>query len=68
MCVIFSFTSFNIFDDTVTEVLNGLGIAVFFLAAHITASLRLLCACVTTLPIFCDQGPRVLAKCIAGNI
>jgi len=43
MCVTFSFTSIIIFDDTVGELMNGLDTTVFYLTAHITASLRLIC-------------------------
>lgn len=42
MCVTFSFTSVIIFDDTVKELMNGLDTTVFYLTAHVTASLRLL--------------------------
>jgi hypothetical protein len=58
MCVSFSFTSIIIFDDTVKEQMNGLDTTVFYLTAHITASLRLLCVA-AGMPNHCSNLPWV---------
>jgi hypothetical protein len=48
MCINISFISVIIFDDTLLELMNCLDTTVFYLIAHITASLRLLCMAART--------------------